>query len=256
MTTPRPAGSRPLVSVVVPVYNGEAFLTQAIHSVLSQTYAPIEVLAVDDGSTDHSPAILAGMAGIRVIRQPNQGVAAARNAGIAASLGDFIALLDQDDVWLPGKISAQMDRLLADPVLDYALTTQQRFVEPGVEVPAWVRAGSLEKPVGGFEPSAAVIRRSAFTRIGLFDTRFIQGSDADWFFRAADAGLRFAVIPEPLLLRRVHTRNNSQFTQRSVAELRRMAFESIRRKRTGRTSAPLHDAAPVTGGISLRAKDS
>jgi glycosyltransferase involved in cell wall biosynthesis len=222
---------RPLVSVVIPVYNGERFLPDCLDSVLTQTWQPLEVIAVDDGSTDGSAAVLARADAVRVIAQANQGVAAARNAGIAAARGHYIALIDQDDLWLPGKIEAQMRMLLADPSLDYVLTRQERFLEQGTPAPSWLRTEWLDTALGGFEPSAALVRRSAFERIGLFDTRFAQGSDSDWFFRASDAALRVAMVDEVLLRRRIHADNNSRFTRQSAADLRRIAFESIRRKR-------------------------
>jgi glycosyltransferase involved in cell wall biosynthesis len=244
MPPSRSSDSHPLVSVVVPVYNGERFLGACLESVFAQTWQAIDVVAVDDGSTDGSADVMTRFPDLRCLAQSNQGVAAARNRGIHAARGEIIALIDQDDLWLPGKIAAQMQVLLADPAVDYVLTRQERFLEDGIATPTWVRPHSLDGPVGGFEPSAALIRRAAFDRVGLFDTRFVQGSDAEWFFRATDAGLRVAVVDAPLLRRRIHADNNSRFTERSAAELRRIAFESIRRKRAGAAvTAPLPDAS-------------
>ena len=232
-----PATRRPLVSVIIPVHNGEAFLADTLESALAQRYGSLEVIAVDDGSTDGSAAVLAAFRDIRTISLANGGVAAARNAGIAAATGDFLAFLDQDDLWLSGKIEAQMALLLQDPTLDYVLTLQRRFLHPGVAAPAWARPETLEAPARGFDPSALLARRSAFDRVGTFDTRFVQASDSDWFFRATDAGLRMAFVPEPLTLRRIHAENNSRFVSDSRREFRRVAMESIRRKRERPTSA-------------------
>ncbi|HEX5852076.1 MAG TPA: glycosyltransferase, partial [Solirubrobacteraceae bacterium] len=88
---------QPSVSVIVPVYMGERFLADALDSVAAQTYAPLETIVVDDGSPDRSAEIAAGRPGVRLIRQKNQGVAAARNAGLAAARGELLAFLDQDD---------------------------------------------------------------------------------------------------------------------------------------------------------------
>jgi glycosyltransferase involved in cell wall biosynthesis len=225
------ADSKPLVSVVVPVYNGERFLAECLESVLAQTWRPLDVIAVDDGSTDRSRDVIARFPDVRCVVQPNRGVASARNAGIMAARGGFIGLIDQDDLWLPEKIAAQMEPLLADPSVDYVLTRQVRFLEGDMPAPSWVRPHFLDGVVGGFEPSAALIRRSAFERIGTFDPQYVQGSDSDWFFRANDAALRVVVVDAPLLRRRIHADNNSRFTERSVSDLRRIAFESIRRKR-------------------------
>ena len=102
----------PLVSVVVPVYNGELYLARALSSVLGQDYGPLEVIVVDDGSTDNSAQIACSFGGVHYIQQPNQGVSASRNAGITASHGEFIGFRDQDDIWAPEKLSVQAGYLL------------------------------------------------------------------------------------------------------------------------------------------------
>ena len=106
----------PLVSVIMPTFNRSWSLKKAIDSVLSQEYASLETIVVDDGSTDDTPALLSSYGTrIRVIRQANQGVSAARNAGIRAAQGELITLLDSDDAWLPGKVQAQVDFLTPIP---------------------------------------------------------------------------------------------------------------------------------------------
>ena len=223
MTHLPPSEAAALVSVIIPVHNGERYLQECLSSVVAQTWRPLDVIVVDDGSTDRSAAIAEGVEGVTIIRQANAGVAAARNAGIAAARADCIALLDQDDVWLPRKLEAQMELLRASPLLDYVLTRQERFVEPGHALPSWIRPGHVDTVLGGFEPSAVLFRRAALARVGPFD-----------------AGLRTAFVEEPLLRRRIHDQNNSRFTERWTAEARLIALESIRRKRrqteTTRTS--------------------
>src|SRR5262249_24365681 len=108
----------PLVSVVMPVYNGEKYLRHSVETVLAQSYWPLELVAVDDGSTDGSAGLLASYgAPVRVVRQTNAGVAAARDAGIAAARGELIAFLDQDDWWRPTKVARQVALFRADPAL-------------------------------------------------------------------------------------------------------------------------------------------
>jgi glycosyltransferase involved in cell wall biosynthesis len=240
MTGPQASASHPLVSVVVPVHNGERYLAECLASVFAQTWRPLEVIVVDDGSTDGSAAVAATAGPVRILSQANAGVATARNAGVAAAQADFIALLDQDDLWLPAKLAVQMQHLLDDPALDYVLTGQERFIEPGCTLPAWARPHQVDTVVGGCEPSAVLFRRAAFERVGPFDPRFIVASDADWFFRATDAGLRMLLLPDALLRRRLHGENNSRFTDLGNRELRQVVMESVRRKRAsaaqGRTA--------------------
>lgn len=112
-----------LVSVVIPTYNRADLVCAAIDSALAQTHPAIEIIVVDDGSTDHTPARLAAYGDrIRVVRQSNAGVCAARNAGFAAAYGGFVALLDSDDRWLPWKLAAQMDAFRCHPELQMVYT--------------------------------------------------------------------------------------------------------------------------------------
>jgi len=108
-------GARPLVSVIVPAFNAEATLADALRSALAQSYDNVEIIVVDDGSTDRSAEVAAGFPGVTLIRQANAGVAAARNAGIAASTGEWLAPLDADDLWHPTKLEKQVAAALAAP---------------------------------------------------------------------------------------------------------------------------------------------
>src|SRR4026207_773633 len=121
----------PLVSVIVPVYNGRRYLRAALESVFAQTYRPIEVIVVDDGSVDDSGTIAQSFPEVRYMHQTNQGVAAARNNGIDAAQGEFFALLDQDDLWATDKLKVQVDYFLNHPDVGYTLTQQKFFLEPG-----------------------------------------------------------------------------------------------------------------------------
>ncbi len=113
----------PLISCIVPVFNGERYLREALDSIFAQTYRPLEILVADDGSTDRTPYIAAAFGNrLRYLRQDNQGPAAARNLGIRAATGEFIAFLDADDVWHPEKLERQMARFQVRPELDYCVT--------------------------------------------------------------------------------------------------------------------------------------
>src|SRR5687768_166188 len=190
----------PLVSVIIPVYNGARFLRAAIESVFAQTYRPIEVIVVDDGSVDDSGVIAQSFPDVRYIHQENQGVAAARNNGIEVARGEFLAFLDQDDLWTPEKLKLQIGHLQNDPDLGYTLTQQQFFLEPGETLPAWFRKELFADVHTGWVLGTLVVRRTAFEKVGNFGTGYSAASDGDWFFRAKAVAIPMAVVPELLLL--------------------------------------------------------
>ena len=122
--------ANPLVSAIMPVYNGEAYLAGALKSLLAQTYTPFEVVVCNDGSTDGTAAILAGHPSLRVLHQENQGAAAARNAAVAASGGEFVAFFDADDLWPHERLKLQARHLLGQPQLGRVLGRQEWLNPP------------------------------------------------------------------------------------------------------------------------------
>lgn len=225
---------KPLVSVVIPVYNGERYLASTLDSVWAQDYRPIEVIVVDDGSIDNSAAIAQSYQDVRYIYQPNQGVAVARNRGIAAAQGEFISFLDQDDMWTPNKLRVQMDHLLKNPDLGYVIAKQRIFLEPGTEVPSWFREKFLHGDQMGFLPSTLVARASVFRQIGSFDPAYKNASDVQWFFQAKDAGIPMAVLPEVLLHRRIHSDNQSYRVKALHSEYIKIVRLSMERQKTSK----------------------
>ncbi len=224
-----------LVSVVVPVYNGAAYLGEALESVWEQTCPALEVIVVDDGSTDHSAQLVAALAEraarpLRYVFQTNQGAGAARNRGIDLAQGELIAFLDQDDLWLPTKIERQVERLRQDPALGYVLAMSEFFVDAGFARPEWLRPKQLESAQAGFLPSCLLARRRVFEQIGLFDPALTTSSDADWFFRAKDAQIPMAVLPQVLVRHRFHAGNQSRLIAKIQTELIAIARRSVRRK--------------------------
>jgi glycosyltransferase involved in cell wall biosynthesis len=230
----------PLVSVVMAVHDGERFLAEAIDSVLGQTYAHHEIVLVDDGSMDGSAAI-ARSRPVRYCRQPNRGVAAARNAGLAAARGELIAFLDQDDTWLPHKLEAQVAFLQEHPSVDIVLSPVEVQLEPGAPPLSWYEPGAgmdvqLVPLLGSL-----LARRSAAERIGEFDTRYEIASDTDWFMRARDAGLVVETAPGVCMRYRIHEGNASRNEELLNEEVRAVYRASVARKRQGpppRVGAP------------------
>lgn len=197
----------PTVSVVIPAYNAAWCVAKAIDSVLAQDYCDFELIVVDDGSTDDTAAVLAAYGdAIRVIRKPNGGLSSARNAGIAAARGEFIAFLDADDWWLPGKLRLQMSSMRQNANIGFSSTTA-RVVDPdGNLVNIWACAhwdgpflthlfGSNADVAGS--GSAVIARRSLFDQVGGFDETLRSLEDIDMWMRLA-AVSEYACMEEPL----------------------------------------------------------
>jgi glycosyltransferase involved in cell wall biosynthesis len=209
----------PLVSIVIPVFNGEAYLRQAIASALAQTYPKIEVIVVNDGSTDRSAEIARSFGAIRYVEQENGGVAAALNAGIAAMRGEYFSWLSHDDLYLPTKIEAEVTalrRLQDERTIIYSryrlidergnpirVLSDAAYPTDKVDVPLF--------PVmrGVMHGCTVLVHRELFAKYGLFDTRLRTTQDYDlWFKMLRRTPVRF--VNECLVESRVHPAQGSK----------------------------------------------
>jgi glycosyltransferase involved in cell wall biosynthesis len=199
-----------LISCIVPVFNGERYLAAALDSILAQTWPPLEVIVVDDGSTDGTAHIAAGYgAEVSYIHQVNAGPAAARNRGLDAARGEFIAFLDADDLWHKEKLARQMARFEARPELDLCSAHAENFWSPDVkrEKDRPVDHGLAKTQPGATNAIAA--RRALFDRIGPFDATLMYRDAMEWLSRAVDAGAVMETLPDVLVFRRLHRDNIS-----------------------------------------------
>ena len=199
---------KPQVSVIIPTFNRGWIIREAIDSVLAQDFTAFELIVVDDGSSDDTGRILDSYGqDLTVLRQPNRGVSAARNLGIGAAAGQLIAFLDSDDLWLPRKLSVQVDFFNANP--DAMINqTEEIWIRNGVRVnpktrhqkfPGLIFERSLELCL--VSPSAVMMRRSLFDQVGLFDEDLPACEDYDLWLRIS---WRFPVhlIETPLIIKR------------------------------------------------------
>lgn len=220
------------VSVIIPAYNAGQFLAEAIDSVLAQTRSPAEVIIVDDGSTDDSAdTVSAYGSAVHYEYQPNAGVGAARNRGVALARSDLLAFLDADDLWAPDKLVLQTAALDADPTLEAAFAHMRQLMDEGA---TGANLRVARQQVAGVTASTAVIRRSVFLRIGWFNPVMRSGF-LDWFARAVETGMRYVVLPEVLAYRRVHGANMSVRHRAHVqAEYFHILKSALDRRRAGR----------------------
>lgn len=213
----------PRVSVVIPCYNAERYIAETLRAVLAQEGAELEVIVVDDGSRDDSPALVArDFPQVRLIRKPNGGVAAARNAGIDAATGDWVAFCDADDIWLPGKLAAQFEAMGAvegcqmsytawhvwvsdAPAPDAALVQQLR--RETADAARWAGATGWLYPELLLDcvvwTSTVVMARQLLADIGHFDTTLRIGEDYDLWLRASRV-TRIERVARPFALYRQH----------------------------------------------------
>lgn len=226
---------RPLASVVVPVYNGERFLAEALDSCLVQDYEPFEVIVVDDGSTDDTARIAKRYARVQYVFQRNRGLPAPYNSGIAVAQGELIAFLDADDLWPSDRLTLQVGYHLEHPDVGYTVGRHRAFLEPGVTRPVWLRERFLTADEVGYFPGTLMARKDVFEAIGGFRERYRGAAGADWFVRAKDAGIRKAILPHRLLYRRIHESNMSSGESKHLnANILRILKESLDRGRAER----------------------
>ena len=195
-----------LVSIIVPVFNGERFVREALDSALAQTYEPVELVVVDDGSTDLTPAILAGYGDrIRAVRQENLGPSSARNAGLADSSGEFVQFLDADDLLPDDKIARQVEYLAGHPDVGVVYCEGRRFREAGPApgpVPGGgrIREGDILSSLleRNFisTPHCTLVRRACLEDVGGFRADLVRCEDWDLWLRLARRGVRFGFIPD------------------------------------------------------------
>ncbi|HET6363083.1 MAG TPA: glycosyltransferase [Gemmatimonadota bacterium] len=233
---------QPLVSVIIPVYNGARFIAEAVQSIVAQEYGSIEIIVVDDGSTDETAEIVACLdRDVRYVFQENAGPGAARNRGIRDASGDLIAFLDADDLWASGSLQLLVNSLLEDRGLDvvhgYARlfkdgesNSGMDFINPDEVFPYYIGAG--------------LYRRRAFERVGLFEEELRFSEDTEWYGRAAELGLRIARLEGITLLVRRHENNMTRGKTMADLQMLRVFKLMLDRRRAGAAKIPNDDATP------------
>ena len=207
----------PLISVIVPVYNGEKTIRETIESVFNQSFSDFEIIVINDGSQDSTLDVLASIQDprLKVFSYPNSGVSASRNRGFSHTVGEFIAFLDADDLWTPNKLEAQLAALQDNPnaAVAYSWTDfideTSQFLRPG---PHFTISGDVYAELlrGNFlaNGSNPLIRRQALIEVGSFDESLPPSEDWDIYLRLA-AHYHFIAVPFSQILYRVSTNSQS-----------------------------------------------
>lgn len=248
-----------VVSVIMPAYNSAAFIPDAVESIRRQAYPHLEVIIVDDGSTDGTAEVAKSLNDleVRYVHQPNGGPGRARNHGLRLARGDVIAFLDADDLWPPDRLRRQLAYLERDPLLDIVLGQVQVF-------------RSVVRPDGDREiqtcspcfyqlfPVAALIRRRVFEQVGGFDESLRFGEDTDWFMRAREQRVPIVLDKGVALLYRRHERNMTRGKDAKELHVVTVLKRSLdRRRRQGDgAAAPLPDLFNDVDGVRRPADPS
>lgn len=223
---------KPLVSVIIPVYNCERYLAETIESVLAQTYQPLEMILMDDGSTDGSAEVANRFAhSVRYCSQSNGGIGAARNRGADLAQGNFLAFLDADDRWVTDKLERQIEAFDDEPELDAVFGHVRQFISPELDKEAASKILCPSELMPGYIAGAMLIRRSAFYRVGPFQVSWKVGEFIDWYLRAIELGLKMTLLPDLVLWRRLHGANQGIRERQAVTDYVSILKASIDRRR-------------------------
>ena len=220
-----------MVTVIIPVFNGALHIRNAIASVLSQSVRDLELIVVDDGSTDNTVEVVKTIQDprLRILQQPNQGASIARNKGIQESKGEYLSFLDADDFWVPNKLELQLHEINKEPsnLMVYGLI--QEFLDSSITGEDTIKPyGNLQT---GYSSIILLIRKSDFLKAGFFDQRWAVAEFIDWYDRAKAIGLKDVVIQENLAFRRIHKGNVDRLRRTNVKQYVAVLKESLDRKR-------------------------
>lgn len=222
-----------MISVIVPAWNAERTLEETLRSILDQTMAPSEVIVVDDGSTDGTAELpILGQAPIRLIRQRNQGAAAALNTGIEAATGELFAFLDADDLWSPDKLETQSAALAMEADLSGVLGHVEAFACPSSSAEDRARWDLAAASGPGWLVGALLMRRRHIHG-ERFDPQLRNGYFVDWLDRLRRNGHRFSMLPTVVLRRRIHAGSLTQRKAELAADFLKLAHRAVKRRRAG-----------------------
>lgn len=220
------------ISVILPLYNAEEYIGEALNSILSQTLKPFEIIVINDGSTDKSLSKIELFGKkIKIINQQNKGAGAARNEGIKIAKGEYLAFLDADDVWLDNKLEEQFNYLISHPETEIVSGFVEQFISPELSVEDTNKLNPMLQNMPGYLPGAILIKKSDFLKVGFFNEQLHLGEFIDWYSRAKDLGFRDEILPYTLLRRRIHNNNMGIYKKEHVKDYLKVLRASLNRKR-------------------------
>ncbi|MBN1318245.1 MAG: glycosyltransferase family 2 protein [Anaerolineales bacterium] len=229
------------VSAIIPFYNAQDYIAEAITSVRRQTFSNLEIIAIDDGSTDQSAELVKSLGDdIRYAYQPNQGPSAARNHGLRLARGNVIAFLDADDYWPVNKLEIQLDYMRKNPETEIVLGRIQHF---GLFTAAEEKIlyESPDKTLVYVNLGSGIFRKNIFDRVGLFDESMRNYEDHDWFLRVREKQVKISILKDVTLYYRLHEYNTSRINKEPGTTILQVLKKSLDRRRQDPSIPPLLD---------------
>jgi glycosyltransferase involved in cell wall biosynthesis len=214
------------------VYNCDRYLAEAIQSVLVQSYQSVEIIVIDDGSSDNSAAVAKSFGSVvKYFYQTNSGSAAARNHGIRLAQGSFFAFLDADDLWIKDKLKRQIAAFANDTELDVVFGYVEQFYSPELDESIKQKIKCPNESIAGYHPGTMLIKRESFNRVGQFDNNWKLGEVFDWYIKAKEQCLKSLMLSEILLKRRLHDTNKGIGKRQLRTDYVRILKASLDRRR-------------------------
>lgn len=224
---------RPLISVIIPAYNAATFLAEAIASIQQQAYETLEIIVIDDGSTDGTAEIAKKFNdSIRYVYQENGGPAVARNTGLKLANGEIIAFLDADDLWPENNLEVQLAYFERDPSLEVVMGRYQYLLLEST-TDGERKFKEFGEPLVAVSSCTGLFKKSVFNRLGYFDVSLRQGEDVDLFMRLREAGIAMAAIEPVTLYYRIHGDNITRNRKKNQSLFLQALKKSLDRRREG-----------------------
>lgn len=220
------------ISVILPLYNGALWVKEAIDSVLAQTHTDLELIIIDDHSTDQSHTLIQNIyqnhPQIHLLTNPGKGIASARNHGLLHANGEIIGFIDQDDLWTPDKLTHQLPVLTQHPN-SFILGHLRQFCNEST-LPHWARKESINQIKPGWEPGTLLLYKKLLTQFSGFSTTYQHGGDdSDLFRRMRDAHVPYHIVPQLVLEKRIH-QNNTSGNPNGAIDLIQHIRDSLKRR--------------------------
>jgi glycosyltransferase involved in cell wall biosynthesis len=226
--------NEPLISAIIPVYNYERYLGEAVESVLAQNWRRLEIIVVDDGSSDGTAGVARRFGSLlRYDVQSHAGPGAARNRGVELARGDYLAFLDADDLWADDKLALQMAAFDVGSPPDAVFGHVQQFLSLDLPVALARQLKCPAELVPGRIPGTMLISIRSFKRVGPFSTDLRIGEFVEWYSRAAELRLTDVMLPQMVLKRRIHAANSGIVHRASRSDYVRVLKSALDRRRQG-----------------------